>query len=403
MNGGKTVSVPLTPEYQSLTTAANKLQALREGGYLIHVDSVAQTITIHLNNFTPTSAKSAGKDPVAVAVPKIDPNVPFSDYVVPKFLADAIAIITAPKTSNLWFYGPTQCGKTRAVHYIGYKLGRKIHKINCRGDMDSSHVFGRNTVVIETRTDKNGLETHQNVVKFVPGIAEKAMTEGLNEKGEVVGPAGILFIDEAASMPTEVGIGLNHMLETVSNIREITIAEDGNRLVKSHPEFRVILAGNTNGTGANDMASQMYTAQQCALDASMSQRITSIFRFGYDRTAEEMIVRRGCDNDSVISIFLTFKQSVRDAIRRGECSTPFSTKRVIDVFDLYTVFVTAMQSGSKANLGKTALSKAIYYASFELLRAEEQAKYDELFNAVANMKLSQWSPCNDVTAKTDFL
>jgi len=110
------------------------------------------------------------------------------------------------------------CGKTTAVRYIGYKLNRKVESINCRGDMDSHHFFGHNTIV-------NG-----NIV-FQKGAVEKSMTEGLNDKGEVVGEPGILFIDEASAMPSEIGIGMNNTLETGNNVRTLTLPEDGNRVV----------------------------------------------------------------------------------------------------------------------------------------------------------------------------
>jgi hypothetical protein len=227
------------------------------------------------------------------------------------------------------------------------------------------------------------------------------MTHGLNEKGEVVGEPSILFIDEAAAMPTEVGIGLNRVMETTNNVRIMTIAEDNNREVKSHPGWRCVFAGNTNGAGANDMQSQSYTAQQCSLDASLLQRMTATFRFGYDRSAEEMIVRRACNDDSLVKTFLTFKAGVRDALKRHELNTSFSTKRVIDIWDLYPTFMKAF-SGSKTP-SKLMLGKAIYYAGFELLTDEEKKKYDELWYPLTSDKISRWSPLTDPSQNCDYL
>lgn len=282
------------------------------------------------------------------------------------------------------------CGKTRAVKYIGWKLGRKVEPINCKGDMDSHHFFGHNTIV-------NG-----NIV-FQKGCVETSMTEGLNDKGEVVGEPGILFIDEAAAMPTEIAIGLNNVLETGKNVRTLTLPEDGNRLVKSHPGWRVMLAGNNNGTGATTLASQQYTAQQCALDASLLQRMVAMVRFGYDRRAEERIVRIATNDDTeIVSLFLRFKQGIRDALKRGELITPFSTQRVIDIFDMYNVFLKQI-SGNNSAVKKLALGKAIYYSSYEILSEEEQKKYDELWYPFTKEKIGRWSPAFNTSAETDYM
>jgi len=282
------------------------------------------------------------------------------------------------------------CGKTTAVRYVGYKLGRKIEPINCKGDMDSHHFFGHNTII-------NG-----NIV-FQKGAVERSMTEGLDDNGKVIGEPGILFIDEAAAMPTEIGIGLNNTLETGSNVRTLTLPEDGNRVVKSHPGWRVMLAGNNNGTGASSMASQMYTAQQCSLDASQIQRISMTVRFGYDRRAEEQIIRVGCDDDQdVVPLFLQFKQGIRDALKRGELITPFSTKRVIDIFDLYRVF-SGQLTGKNISAKKLALGKAIYYSAYEMLTEDEKKKYDELWYPISREIIGRWSPAMNTAAETDYI
>lgn len=396
LNGKNSVTVTLTAEYQFLISIDSKIEASNQG-FLIRHDTKNNQITVKLIENATKKTTVVTATPVEATLPPVDPNVPFSDYLAPKIIDDIIALITSPKTSNAWLFGPTQSGKSRAVHYIGYKLGRKIHQVNCVGNMDTHHFFGRNTVVIDPATK-------QNVIKFIPGVVEKSMVEGLDENGKVVGPAGILFIDEAAAMPTEIGIGLNRVLECTHNERILTIEEDGNRTVKSHPEWRIILAGNTNGTGANDMASQIYTAQQCALDASLIQRMTAVFRFGYDKKAEETIIRRACSDQALINIFLQFKQGIRDALKRdnGELTTPFSTKKVIDIFDMYQVFLKQFK-GNSSIIGKQALGKAIYFASYELLAKEEQKKYDELWYPLTKDNINRWAPSSSLSGDTDYM
>lgn len=308
---------------------------------------------------------------------------PFGWYTPPSCLGDVLTLLNGKKTCNILFYGPTQCGKSVAVDWISHKLGRKSFYINCCGQMKKSDFFGQNTVVID-----KSVNPPQNKVVFVKGVVEQAATMGLNEKGEVVGPAGILFIDEAASIPSEIAISLNHVLETNKNVREFCIPEDGGRVVKSHPDFRIILAANTNLTGANTASSQLYTAQKRALDASVCQRISYIFRFGYDRKAEETIISRNIKDKKIKDYFLTFKQNVRDNLKSGKLITPFSTKKIIDICDMYRTFVA---DGSPV----MAMAKAVYYTTYESLMTEERITYDELFKPLFNVKVSAYAGTDD--------
>lgn len=308
---------------------------------------------------------------------KEDKDSPFYGYYPPSVVDDIISLLEDPATSNSWLFGPTQCGKSVAVDYIGYVMKRKVFTINCVGDMPSSHFFGRRSVVIDP-------DTKQNHIMFIKGIVEESMTEGLDDKGNVIGPPSILFIDEAAAMPPIVGIGLNRTLQTNKNVRELVLPEDGNRVVKSHPGWRVIMAGNTNGSGANSAGSQIYAAQKRAMDASLMERVTMFFRFGYDRSAEQKIAEKFL-TPYCAEKFLTFKQSIRDNLKTGNLMTPFSTKRVIDICTFFKMFKKEMSD----NL---AMAKAMYYTSFEKLLPEEKAKYNEFFYALFNVNLTEMAP-----------
>ena len=377
LNGDSSVEISLDSESSFLLTSSSKIEALNAGMVIV---GNTHSKTIVIKSFQTASKmqkSSSGVPEQNVKIEKPDPNVPFSDFFVPAVVEDMITLLTTEKSCNIWIYGPTQCGKSTAVRYIGHKLGRKVEQINCKGDMDSHHFFGHNTII-------NG-----NIV-FQKGCVERSMTEGLNDKGEVVGEPGILFIDEAAAIPTEIAIGLNNTLESGKNIRTLTLPEDGNRVVKSHPGWRVLLASNNNGTGSTSLSSQLYTAQQCALDGSLLQRMNMMIRFGYDKKAEERIVLLSCENQEIVKLFLTFKQGIRDALKRGELITPFSTKRVIDIMDMYQVFL----KGYTRNTMKThtqALGKAIYYSAYEILSDEEKKKYEELWYPISGERISEWS------------
>lgn len=248
------------------------------------------------------------------------------------------------------------CGKDRLVHHLGRELGRKVFQINCRGDMGSEIFFGEKTVEIDEASK-------QNKVSFVKGLVEQALTEGLDEQGNEIGVPGILFITEAASMPAHVAIGINRLLESDDTRRTFVIDQDGGRVVRGHSGLRIVLAANTVGRGSTGMEASAYTAQTDALDISLINRIAACFRMGYDREVERHILAEKIGDDRVAALVIKFRDAIRDHIRQGKLTSPFSTAHIVHIADMYRIF---------GDLGK-----AIYYVVFEFLMPEEKAIYNE--------------------------
>jgi len=303
-------------------------------------------------------------EPTAVPQPKRTQH----SYVPPKVAKDLIDVILDEASHVMWLTGPTQCGKTVLVHHITQKVGRKLYQINCRGDMGSEAFFGEKSITIDDATK-------QNKIVFVKGLVEQAMVEGLDADGNEVGEAGVLFIDEAAAMPAHVAIGINRLLESDDPRRTLVIAEDGGRIVRSHSKFRIILAGNTVGRGATSSESTVYTAQMDALDISLLNRIAVCFRMGYDRNVERHILMEKIGDDKVVNQVLKFRDAIRGHIKAGKLSSPFSTKRLVDIANMYRVF--------------RDLGKAIFYTAFEQLLPEEKPIYNEQCVAIIGKDILQ--------------
>lgn len=277
-------------------------------------------------------------------------------YVPPVMAKDLISVMVDDASHIVFLAGPTQCGKSTLVRYVAAETGRKLFQINCRGDMGSELFFGEKTIVIDEATK-------QNKIVFQRGLIEQAMTEGLDEQGNEVGKPGVLFIDEIPSCPAHVAHGLNRLFESDDQRRTMVIAEDGGRVVRSHSGFRILLAGNTVGRGATSMESSAYTAQHDALDISLLNRVAVFFRMGYDRGVEKRILLEKLGDDKVVKTLLSFRDSVRQALKEGKLTSPFSTAHLVHVADMHRVF---------GNLGK-----ALYYVVMEYVLPEERAFYNE--------------------------
>jgi len=326
----------------------------------------------------PSQAKKSPEKKAKQPKKRPEPKRHQHSYVAPRIASDIIDLLADAASHVIQLVGPTQCGKTTLIHYLGRELGRKVFQINCRGDMGSEAFIGEKTVVIDD-------DSKQNKIVYQQGVVEQAMTEGLDENGNEVGNAGILFIDEITACPAHVAHVLNRLFESDDPRRTLVLDQDGGRTVRSHSGFRIIVAGNTAGRGAQEFTDGVYSAQLDALDLSLLHRISACFRMGYDRKVEKHILTEKVGDDKVSQMVLKFRDATRGHIKAGKLTTPFSTKNVVDIANLYRVF---------GNLGK-----AIFYAVFEHLLPEERATYNETAMAVLGKDLLK----EYVEADVDYL
>jgi len=282
-------------------------------------------------------------------------------YIAPIHIEKRVVDLLLDETPhNIWLTGPTGSGKTEFVHHVGSNINRKIFQINGKRDMETAGFFGDRTVVIDEATG-------QNKIVYKDGPVINAMHEGLDENGNETGEAGILFIDEMASLPSHILIGLNRLLETRKPRREIALDGDGGRVVKSHSQFRIICAANTVGRGltGNSMSGGLYTAQADAIDISTLNRFSATFKFGYSKKAERNILDEKIGNDKIVNEVIKFRDQIRGRIKNDEASSPFSTRDIVAIGDLYRVL--------------KSVPEAIYYSTMCRLPSDEMQLYNEIY------------------------
>lgn len=353
-----------------VTKSRFRLELTQKKNFVVDMPSGKETIiTIYRNRMGAFPDSGVVKNPDHQnAEPKKVPSIKRSQhtYVPPAIVDDMISVISDEASHVIQLVGPTQCGKTTVVKYVAKLLGRKVYQINCRGDMGSEAFFGEKTVSIDETTK-------QNQIVFQKGVVEQAMTEGLDENGNEVGEPAILFVDEAPAAPAHIIHGLNRLFESDDARRTLVINEDGGRVVRSHSKFRILMAGNTIGRGANTAEESMYSAQRDALDISLLNRVSVTFRMGYDRDVEKHIASEKIGDDRVTALLLKYRDAIRSQIKAGKLTTPFSTKRIIDIANMFRVF---------KNIGK-----AIYFVCFEQLLPEEKPIFNEHAVAILGMDL----------------
>lgn len=368
LNGSDRVEIDMSdPQISGIVDDLKKARVRLE---LSHKDIAvdfpsAGSTVMTVRRITVGNKGASGSQPAAQKSPEKKPKAPTPTptvkrhqhtYVPPAIAKDMMSVLTDDASHVVWLTGPTQCGKDRLVHYMGREFGRKVFQINCRGDMGSEIFFGEKTITVDP-------VTKQNVISFQKGLVEQALTEGLDDQGNEVGSPGILFITEAASAPSHVMIGINRLLESDDARRTLVVDQDGGRIVRSHSGLRIVLAANTVGRGATGMEASAYSAQTDALDISLLNRVSVCFRMGYDKEVERHILAEKIGDDRVAALVLKFRDSIRDHIRQGKLTSPFSTAHIVHIADMYRIF---------GDLGK-----AIYYVIFEFLMPEEKSIYNE--------------------------
>ena len=267
---------------------------------------------------------------------------------------------------NIWIHGPTGSGKTQYVHKLAHEIGMERYKkpipviqVNGRQDMDSSSFLGDKTIEVDSLSK-------QNHIVFKDGPVVKAMQTGLDSNNKPIEGAvpAILFIDETAALPSHIMIALNRLLETCTKERKITLDNDGGREIVSHPNFRIICAANTLGRGAVSNSDVLYTAQGDALDISTLNRFSATFKFGYNKEAEKKILEEKIPDTRAVGLIIKFRDAIRASIKSGKISSPFTTRDIVSIADLYRIW------GS--------ISDTFYYGFMNRLPNDEMTVYNEI-------------------------
>jgi len=290
-------------------------------------------------------------------------------YFLPYCFNDILKIISAKQSHSVYIYGPTACGKSLLVKALAKELGRKVFLVSCNCELRNEDLMGGYGPCIDKTTG-------QNIVKFIPGIIEQAMREGLDENGNEVGEPAILYFDEFPAMPV-VSIALNHFMESnQGGKRELILKEDGGRKVVSHSGLRIIATGNTNGRGNSSVKSMAYTAQANPIDFSLLRRFEFCFNMGYDKNMEKRVIESLVDEPDVCAKILQFRDGIRKALRENELTTPFGTSHLVSICQGYGLFGT--------------IEQAIVNTFFCFLLEEERARYGNIANLCFGVHLEAY-------------
>jgi nitric oxide reductase NorQ protein len=112
--------------------------------------------------------------------------------------------------------GPTGCGKTRFVHYMAHRLGRRVYTVACHDDLTASDLVGRHLI-------------GDGLTYWTDGPLTRAVREG-----------AICYLDEVVEARKDTTV----VLHPLSDDRRILPIERTGEVLHASPEFMLVVSYN---------------------------------------------------------------------------------------------------------------------------------------------------------------
>ena len=258
-------------------------------------------------------------------VPDVDQNY--------KFDTEALSSLLFSWGENVrsWIGGPTGSGKSTLVEQACARTGTELYRFNCHKETSTYNLIGKVDV-------KDG-ETF-----FKDGVLPRAMQR-----------PSVLLLDEADAALGDITMALQPVLEGKS----LMIGEDGARIVKPHPKFRITATGNTYGGGDS---TGMYAAGVKMQSRASMNRYGVFINVDYMAPATEMKVVRNVVpsmSDEAATRLGDFLKAYRQSYRNGAVQTPISPRNTITMARMavfYEPIVGAVEAVGRAINSNVVLS-----------------------------------------------
>jgi len=262
-------------------------------------------------------------DGVHPHVPTKDTNYIFRPIELTRVL---YSIIT---NQRMYLHGHTGSGKTTLIEQVAAHLNYPFVRINFDSEITRTDLIGRDTLT----TDAEG----RTISKFVDGILPTVMS----------GPY-IACYDELDFVRPDVAYVMQSALEG----NQLRITEDGDRIVKPHPMYRMFGTGNTVGQGDEH---GMYSGAR-PQSLAFLDRFTVWLKVNYlDDTQREQLIKNhypslSPDNLKVITQYATEHLT---AFMDGKIIQPISPRGMLAI-----ARATVILGNVKEAISMTVLDRA---------------------------------------------
>lgn len=228
-------------------------------------------------------------------VPEVDPN-----YVHdPEFVRNALMALALNIPMYVWGHAGT--GKTTGVEQIAARTGRELLRVQHTINTEESHIVGQWVA--------RGGETH-----FEHGPLAMAMKNGW-----------IYLADEYDfALPSVLSV-YQPVLEGKPLV--IKEADQANRIVRPHPNFRFVATGNTNGSGDETGLYQGTNIQ----NAANFDRFHMVLEVKYMSVEKEqlILINQTKIDEADAKKLVEFGRLVRESYDGNKIASPISPRSLI--------------------------------------------------------------------------
>ena len=251
-----------------------------------------------------------------------------STYYLPQ--SNEIELFEAAASMNLpvLIKGPTGCGKTRFIEYMGEKLKRKVYTVVCHDDLSAADLVGRHLI------DENG-------TYWQDGPLTKAVREG-----------GICYLDEIIEARKDTTV----VLHSLADYRRVLPIDRTGELITAHPDFMLVVSYNPG-----------YQNVLKGMKPSTKQRFISLdFNYPSEEIEQKVIINESGVKDEIAKKLVKIASEIRkldDSDIQEAVSTRllvYAAKLIVKGFDPYQACMhTIVQSLSDDEEVLNVLEKLI--------------------------------------------
>jgi len=224
--------------------------------------------------------------------------------------------------------GPTGCGKTRFIEYMGEKLNRKVYTVVCHDDLSAADLVGRHLI------DENG-------TYWQDGPLTKAVREG-----------GICYLDEIIEARKDTTV----VLHSLADYRRVLPIDRTGEVIEAHPDFMLVVSYNPG-----------YQNVLKGMKPSTKQRFISLeFNYPKPDIEEKVIVKESGVQSDVAKKLVSIATEIRNLDEtdiQEAVSTRllvYAAKLIVKGFDSYDACMhTIVQSLSDEDEVLVVLEKLI--------------------------------------------
>ena len=186
--------------------------------------------------------------------------------------------------------GPTGCGKTRFIEYMGEKLGRKVYTVVCHDDLSAADLVGRHLI-------------NEQGTFWQDGPLTKAVRDG-----------GICYLDEVVEARKDTTV----VLHSLADYRRVLPIDRTGELIEAHKDFMLVVSYNPG-----------YQNLLKGMKPSTKQRFISLeFTYPNEEIEKEIVIKESGVDEEIASKLVAIATSIRN-LDEAELEEAVSTRLLI--------------------------------------------------------------------------